>query len=558
MKTIALIFMISILTITGCNSQQNVKLTKNVQFNGSVLDFYKQYSSFTDPGEYAYLYENLPDSLPELCRLIKSQFIHPYTELPKYKEQIPKERWYESSKYPTVKSILKGLLTYDSRGIVIDRKPEDRLVLGCRENAILLASILKYRGIPARVRAGHATYIIPGFHASHTICEVWNENDKLWMLVDPSMVMVDFSRDKFDFSNDAWLQMQKKEIDPNIYGIPGQYSGLVSILAKVNTDLASILGNEYPIYQYAPILDYAFKNDNKLSTEQIKMLNKISELMNTLDANNLSKLQEIYDNTPEIQITKTFEPDIKKSENLENNAKAKNSSIYKLNIEFADIPGGTFMMGSPITEQERKDDEIQHKVILSAFKMSKYCVTFEQYDEFCEATDRRKPLAFTRGKLPVTQVNWYDAKAFADWMGYRLPTEAEWEYAARANTSTPYYTGVCLTSEQANFNGNEPYTNCEIGKFRKEALPVGSFAPNAFGLYDMHGNTWEWINDWYDKYNVEDNMNPQGPKTTDNKMIRGGGWRDEAWKCRSAYRGENGLHPGMRGTGIGFRLVKDK
>ena len=108
MKTTALIFMIFVLTITGCNSQQNVKLTKNVQFNGYVLDFYKQYSSFTDPGEYKYLYKNLPDSLPELCILIKSQFIHPYTELPKYREQIPKERWNESVKYPTLKRFWRG------------------------------------------------------------------------------------------------------------------------------------------------------------------------------------------------------------------------------------------------------------------------------------------------------------------------------------------------------------------------------------------------------------------------------------------------------------------
>src|SRR4030042_682037 len=160
MKTTVLIFMISILTITGCDSQQAYKFTNNE----SVLDFYKQYSSFTDPGEYAYLYKNL---------------------------------------------------TYDSRGLVKDRKPEDRLVLGCRDYAILLASILKYRGIPARVRYGHATYLIPGFHASHVICEVWNENDKCWMLVDPSTGMIDYSREKFDFSNELWLQLQKGEIDTN-------------------------------------------------------------------------------------------------------------------------------------------------------------------------------------------------------------------------------------------------------------------------------------------------------------------------------------------------------
>lgn len=554
MKTTVLIFMIFVLTITGGNSQQNVKQTKNIQFSGSVLDFYKQYSSFTDPGEYAYLYKNLPDSLPELCQLIKSQFIHPYAELPKYSEQIPKERWDESVKYPTVKLILKGLLSYDSRGLVKDRKPEDRLVLGCHEYAILLASILKYHGIPARVRAGHATYITPDFHVSHTICEVWNENDKRWMLVDPGMNMIDFSRDKFDFSNDAWVQMQKKEIDPDIYGNPGQYSGMVSILAKVNIDLASILGNEYPIYQYAPILDCVFKSDNKLSQEQIKMLNKISELMKTLDADNLSKLQEIYDNTPEIQITKTFEPEIKTTEN---NTKIINPSINKPAIEFADIPGGTFMMGSPVTEQGRKDDEIQHEVTLNPFKMSKYCITYQQYDAFCEATGRKKPWAFSRGKLPVTQVDWYDAQSFAEWMGCRLPTEAEWEYAARANTTTPFYTGNCLTSEQANFNGTEPYTNCEQGKFRKEALPVGSFSPNAFGLYDMHGNIWEWTNDWYGEYDVDEKMNPKGPETGERKVNRGGGFYDPAWRCRSAYRA-GGDPPENRGTGISFRIVKDE
>jgi len=559
MKTIALIFMISILTITGCNSQQNVKLTKNVQFNGSVLEFYKQYSSFTDPGEYAYLYENLPDSLLELCILIKSQFIHPYSELPNYKEQIPEERWDESVKYPTVKSILKGLLTYDSRGLVIDRKPEGRLVLGCRDYAIVLASILKYRGIPARVRYGHATYLIPEFHASHVICEVWNENDKRWMLVDPGMNMVDFSRDKFDFSNDAWLQMQKNEIDPNIYGNPGQYSGPVSIVAKVCGDLASMLGTEYTIFQYPPILDYAFENNNKLTSKHIETLNTISELMESLDAENLSKLQDIYNNTPELHFTKSFE-NKKRTEgsNGENNASASNQSINKPIIEFVDIPGGTFMMGSPVSEQERKDDEIQHEVTLSAFKMSKYCVTVEQYNLFCESTGRKKPWygPYGQANMSVSQVSWFDANAFAEWMGCRLPTEAEFEYAARANTTTPFYTGDCLTTDQANFNGNEPYLNCEKGINRKKPITVGSFSPNAFGLYDMHGNMCEWTNDWYGEYNIDEKMNPKGPETGEIKVIRGGGFWNPGWRCRSACR--VGDPPGNRGAGLSFRIVKDK
>ena len=557
MKNSVFIFLIFIVTLTGCGVQENPRISASTDQKTNeawVLDFYRQYSTYTDPGEYEYLYEKLPESLPELCSLIRSQFIHPYAELPKYREQIPKERWNESLKYPTVKSVLEGLLSYDSSGLVKDRKPEDRLVLGCRHNAILLASILKYRGIPARVRYGHATYLIPDFHASHTICEVWNENDNRWMLVDPSTVMVDFSREKFDISNDAWLKLQKKELDPTLFGFPGRYTGLVSIVGKVCPDLASILGTEYTIYQYAPILDYAFENNNQLTSKHIETLNRISELMKSIDADNISKLQDIYNNTPEIQITKQFE---RVTTNTENNTRNKDSSKNKPIIEFVDIPAGTFTMGSPSSEKEREEGEIQHEVTLSAFKMSKYCVTFEQYDLFCEATGRTKPRAYLQGNHPVSQVTWYDAIAFAEWMGCRLPTEAEWEYAARANTTTPFYTGDCVTSEQANFNGKEPYTNCEKSENRKKPLPVGSLPPNAFGLYDMHGNIWEWTNDWYGEYDVNDKINPQGPETGTRKVDRGGGYYDPAWRCRSAYRG-GGDPPGNRGTGISFRLVKSE
>jgi len=294
----------------------------NARDDKELLDFYSQYSSFTDPGEYAYLYANLPDSLPELCKLIRSQYIHPYGELNKYRELIPKERWNETFKYPTVQSILEGLVSYDSSGLTEERKPEDRLVLGCRHNAILLASILKYRGIPARVRCGHATYLIPDFHTSHTICEVWNEDDKRWMLVDPSMDMVDFSRVQFDFSNELWLKLQKGEIDPSHYGIPGRYSGYASIVGKVCPDLASLLGTEYPINQYAPILEYAMNSENQLTAEHKELLNKISELMKSIDANSFSELEEIYNNTPQIQITKSFG---QVSTNSDNSTRSKNN-----------------------------------------------------------------------------------------------------------------------------------------------------------------------------------------------------------------------------------------
>ncbi|MBE9510586.1 MAG: formylglycine-generating enzyme family protein, partial [Bacteroidetes bacterium] len=264
--------------------------------------------------------------------------------------------------------------------------------------------------------------------------------------------------------------------------------------------------------------------------------------------------QDIYNNTPEIQITKTFK---RVTTNAENNTITKKKSKKKPTIEFVDIPAGTFIMGSPKDEEGRADDEIQHEVTLSAFKMSKYCVTYEQYDMFCEATGRSKPWGRERGNMPVTQVTWYDANAFAEWMGCRLPTEAEWEYAARANTTTPFNTGDCLTSGQANFNGNEPYINCEKSENRKKPLPVGSFPPNEFGLFDMHGNIWEWTNDWYGEYDVNNKKNPKGPDTGTKKVDRGGGFYDPAWRCRSACRG-GGTPPGNRGAGLSFRLVKSE
>ncbi|NJO68660.1 MAG: formylglycine-generating enzyme family protein [Bacteroidetes bacterium] len=155
-------------------------------------------------------------------------------------------------------------------------------------------------------------------------------------------------------------------------------------------------------------------------------------------------------------------------------------------------------------------------------------------------------LGFKRGNMPVSQITWYDAQAFAEWIGCRLPTEAEWEYAARANTTTPFYTGDSLTLDQGFFNN----------KSGREAKPVGSYPPNAFGLYEMHGNMGELCNDWYGDYNLNEVSNPKGPETGQQKVLRGGGFWSPALNCRSACRVS--VPPGNRGAGIGFRIVKDK
>ena len=232
------------------------------------------------------------------------------------------------------------------------------------------------------------------------------------------------------------------------------------------------------------------------------------------------------------------------------------TTTNNVTIEWATIPAGTFTMGSPATEVNREDNETQHQVTLSGFKMSKYEVTFEQYDAFCVATKREKPAdeGWGRGQRPVINVSWDDASAFATWMKCRLPTEAEWEYACRAGSSTPFNTGNNLSTSQANYNGNYPYNNNAKGIYLEKTKEVGSFAPNAWGLYDMHGNVWEWCGDWYDEYPSAAQTNPTGPSEGSNRVLRGGSWYyDGAYSCRSAYR--NYFTPDFRNYSIGFRLV---
>jgi len=244
----------------------------------------------------------------------------------------------------------------------------------------------------------------------------------------------------------------------------------------------------------------------------------------------------------------------------QNNYDSKNFSVgvdspFPI-IQWVQIPAGTFTMGSPSYETDRASNEgPQHSVSLSGFKMSKYEVTFAQYDAFCDATGRTKPSdeGWGRGNRPVINVDWNDATAFAQWMGCRLPTEAEWEYACRAGTTSPFNTGSCLSSSEANYAGNYPYSTCAIGTYLGNSLPVGFYAPNAWGLYDMHGNVWEWCSDWYGGYSSGAQTNPEGPSSGSYRVLRGGSWFYHGRYCRSA--GRNAIEPSHRSHGIGFRLV---
>jgi len=227
----------------------------------------------------------------------------------------------------------------------------------------------------------------------------------------------------------------------------------------------------------------------------------------------------------------------------------------KLGIEWVDVPAGTFIMGSPVNEKGREKGEIQHEVTLSAFRMSKYDITFDQYDTFCEATGRKKPgdAGWGRGNRPVINVSWHDATAFAEWMGCRLPTEAEWEYACRGGTTTPFNTGQKLSVAQANISQNSIIGVHKVLTKGGKTTLVGSFPPNAWGLYDMHGNVGEWCSDWKEKYSSTKQYNPKGPDSGFFRVIRGSSWGSGPNDCRSAFR--QFFIPSLRDAGLGFRLV---
>jgi formylglycine-generating enzyme required for sulfatase activity len=138
---------------------------------------------------------------------------------------------------------------------------------------------------------------------------------------------------------------------------------------------------------------------------------------------------------------------------------------------------------------------------------------------------------------------------------YRMPTEAEWEYACRAETQTPFFTGNCISTDQANYNGNFPGKNCPKGQYRGKTIKAGSFQPNAWGLYDMHGNVWEWVQDWYGDYPSNSVYDPKGPDKGELRVLRGGSWNDYAYRLQSDYRvGDN---PGRHASHIGFRVARD-
>jgi formylglycine-generating enzyme required for sulfatase activity len=226
-----------------------------------------------------------------------------------------------------------------------------------------------------------------------------------------------------------------------------------------------------------------------------------------------------------------------------------------ITLDIVAIPGGTFEMGS----EEQEHEQPIHRVTVAPFWMGKFPVTQEQY----EAVMGTNP-SFKGAKRPVEKVSWHDAVAFCQRLSeklgnqYRLPSEAEWEYACRAGTTTPFYFGATLTSDLASYRGTETYAHEPKGKNREQTTDVGTFSPNVFGLYDMHGNVWEWCADhWHKSYQgaPSDGSAWIDKNTNDNRLLRGDTQNGCPRHCRSAYRGLD--TPDLRFNSVGFRVVCD-
>jgi formylglycine-generating enzyme required for sulfatase activity len=249
-------------------------------------------------------------------------------------------------------------------------------------------------------------------------------------------------------------------------------------------------------------------------------------------------------------------------------------------LEMVEVPGGKFRMGAPKSEAESDDDERpRREVKISPFFMGKFAITQAQWRVIAgwpkvERELRPKPSYFPEGKRrkqsdderPVERVSWEDAVECCARLSqktgraYRLPTEAEWEYACRAGTTTPFAFGETITPEFVKYDGNYPYGKAPEGKYSQETVPAGSLGiANVFGLFDMHGNVWEWCSDWYSReYYAECQKlgivtGPQGPETGASRILRGGSWSARSTDCRSALRFF--YEPGGRLNVFGFRVV---
>ena len=286
-------------------------------------------------------------------------------------------------------------------------------------------------------------------------------------------------------------------------------------------------------------------------------------------------------NSNKVQDINNANVNVEKNNNINNDNKLSTGNDGLILIH-----GGKFLMGSPDNEIQREDDETRHEVTVDDFYISKYELTQKEYEKIMG----NNPSQFKGENLPVENITWYDAIEFCNKLsikeglepvytinetevswdksknGYRLPTEAEWEYSARAGSTTPFSSKDSIGADEANFYGHYPYgieenyfsqekLDVKPGEYRQTTVQVGSFSPNNWGLYDIHGNVREWVFDWYGEYDLSNTSNPTGATQGTLKVNRGGGWNDYAKHMRCSFRGTGEPSQAMNNTGV--RIVRN-
>lgn len=255
-----------------------------------TLEFYLQQTAYTAiRDKYAPLYADLPRSIPELCRLIGCQLIHP-SRMKDFAESLPPGRRCEDDVYVTASEIIGGLMRRNLAGLVFERTPAQRLVLSCRHHAVLLASMLRAQGVPARVRVGFCTYASApnsALHTDHWICEAWNAEEARWMFADPDMNRADFPREEFELAGEVWRKSRKRKIDPKLYGA-GNRTGIALIRANLIHDFDCLLGNEEMYQEGPPLLRLKAR---EIGDRALNLLDEMAEA--TTGEPNLERLREL-------------------------------------------------------------------------------------------------------------------------------------------------------------------------------------------------------------------------------------------------------------------------
>ena len=364
----------------------------------------------------------------------------------------------------------------------------------------------------------------------------------------------------------------------------------ISRLYKIVEDFKQQLDKSQTGYKYAQLVNDLLRKPETVQKEAITSSYQIAGDNLTVPKSLInSSIKTFKVATIEIKESHTFDFTIATLERPSGKGKQKNWVINRqqsqaegiiealgagIELEMIEIPTGTFSMGASDKELNRDNSERpQHKVTVPSFYMGRYPVTQAQWRFVAQLPQvnrelEQDPSNFKGDNRPVERVSWYDAVEFCDRLSqytgrtYRLPSEAEWEYACRAGTKTPFHFGETITTDLANYNGESTYGDGVEGVNRGETTEVGSFGvANNFGLYDMHGNVYEWcLDDWHNDYtdapadgsawfSSDDKLSDK----TGRAVLRGGSWIDDPYFCRSAYRNLNGR--GNRYYLIGFRVV---